>query len=142
MQPVSQSQAQAVVFFDGVCGLCNGFVDQLLRMDRKRALRFSPLQSPYAQSVLPMRLVTAPYSTIVVQDSDGRLYERSEAVLFCARTLGGPVSWGLGLGTFLPQGLRDSVYDRIAKNRYLWFGKRSTCRLPTPEEKERFLFDV
>jgi len=35
--------------------------------------------------------------------------------------------------------LRDVVYRVIARNRVRWFGRRDTCRIPTPDEASQFL---
>lgn len=128
--------ANPVVYFDGVCGLCNRFVDFGLRYDRQRRLRFAPIQGETAAQRLPSDLATDP--TTIVLEEDGNLRFRSDAILRILHLLGG--GWRL-LGTFriIPRPLRDVIYDWIARNRYSWFGKRDTCRLPTPEEREAFL---
>ena len=75
--------------------------------------------------------------SILLRDRDG-LHRKSDAVLRILVGLGGP--WRLlGLLRLVPRPLRDIAYDFIARNRYRWFGKRDTCRMPTPEERERFL---
>lgn len=128
--------ANPVVYFDGVCGLCNRFVDFGLRHDRQRRLRFAPIQGETAAQRLPSDLATDP--TTIVLEEDGNLRFRSDAILRILHLLGG--GWRL-LGGFriIPRPLRDVIYDWIARNRYTWFGKRETCRLPTPEEREAFL---
>ncbi len=136
-----QKSPEAVVFFDGVCGLCNFWVDQLMKLDRRGVLRFAPLQSPYARAAIDARYLEPPYSTVVIKMSDGQIFERSEGVLRCAQMVGGPLGSMFRVFALLPPRIRDEIYDRIAKNRYVWFGKRDTCRLPTPEEKERILYE-
>jgi predicted DCC family thiol-disulfide oxidoreductase YuxK len=70
--------------------------------------------------------------------ADGRVYLRSEGALRTLRRLGMP--WSLSyVFMILPAGLRDAVYEYVARNRYRWFGKRDTCYLPTPELRARFL---
>lgn len=131
-----QSSAHPLVLFDGVCGLCNGFVDFLLRWDRHARLRFAPLQGTTARDVLG-RPSDADLSTVVLI-LDGRMYERSEAALRTIALLGG--FWKLILvARLVPRPLCDWVYDRVAQRRYRWFGKRESCRIPTPEERPRFL---
>ncbi len=122
-----------IVFFDGVCGLCNGFVDRLLRTDKKGALRFAPLQGETARAVLAPRRIDL--TTVYLKDGN-QIFEKSEAIFRVAAIAGWRV---LALGRFLPRGLTDALYDFVAKNRYLWFGKRDTCRLPTKSEAARFL---
>lgn len=128
--------ANPVVYFDGVCGLCNRFVDFGMRYDRQRRLRFAPIQGETAARRLRSDLATDP--TTIVLEEDGNLRFRSDAILRIFHHLGG--GWRLlGLFRIIPRPLRDVIYEWIARNRYSWFGKRDTCRLPTPEEREAFL---
>jgi predicted DCC family thiol-disulfide oxidoreductase YuxK len=126
-----------VVFFDGVCGLCNWSVDFILRRDTGRRLWFAPLQGETAAE----RLGMAPgddYSTMVLLDGDDRL-ERSDAVVRILGKIGGV--WGAAgwLLWVIPRPLRNLGYRMVASNRYSLFGKKAACRLPTPEERSRFL---
>jgi CTP:molybdopterin cytidylyltransferase MocA/predicted DCC family thiol-disulfide oxidoreductase YuxK len=125
-----------IIFFDGYCGLCNRFVDFALRHDRDRRLRFSPLQGATAAELL-QGINAADPATIVFLDEDGSV-ERSSAVLRIMGQLGGP--WTLA--TFLlliPRPVRDAVYDWVARHRFRWFGRKDSCRVPTPEERAFFL---
>lgn len=133
---MDRGESQPILYFDGVCGLCNGFVDFLIARDRNRVLRFATLQGPTAQKNLPKNL-TQDLTTFVLHDSRGTfLY--STAVLQAVAKLGG--LWKLvSILLVFPRGLRDWVYRWIAKNRYAWFGKRQACRIPTEEERARFL---
>ena len=126
-----------VVFFDGVCGLCNRFVDLVLRADRKATFRFAPLQGETARLVLP-EPTADPLAWSVVYWDEAGLHRESDASLRIYRRLGG-LYWPLGLALFVPRVLRDPVYRWVARNRYRWFGKRDTCRVPTPEQRDRFL---
>jgi predicted DCC family thiol-disulfide oxidoreductase YuxK len=131
--------AQPIAFFDGVCGLCNAIVDFLLRVDTKRVLLFAPLQGETARRALgPMaQEQDVGEDSFVLLDEHG-MHERADAVLATCRHLGGP--WALiGLAGLLPLELLDQGYRFIARNRYDWFGQRATCRIPTAEERERFL---
>jgi predicted DCC family thiol-disulfide oxidoreductase YuxK len=125
-----------VVFFDGVCGLCNGFVDFVIKHDSKKSFHFSPLQSDYAKQMLSTEL-TNDLKTVVVQ-IEGKIYKKSEAVFEVLKNLGAPWSMAVML-QILPSSLLNWAYDLIASNRYRLFGKKSTCRIPTPEERERFI---
>jgi predicted DCC family thiol-disulfide oxidoreductase YuxK len=125
-----------IVFFDGVCGLCNRSVDLLLRWDAKGVLRFAPLQGATAQAMLPAEQVR-DLDSLVLKDAKG-IHRRSEAALLSLEHLGG--GWrGIRLLRALPSGLRDAIYGLVARHRYRWFGKRTSCRLPTATERERFL---
>ncbi len=128
----------AVVLFDGVCNLCNGSVNFIIDRDPDGYFRFASLQSEEAEAI--MRRAGSSGTTlesIVLVEGD-RVFRRSDAVLRIARKLKGP--WpALALFTVVPRPIRDRVYDWIARNRYRWFGKRDTCRIPTPELRARFL---
>lgn len=126
-----------VLYFDGYCNLCNGAVDFLIRRDRKGRLKFASLQGETAARRLPADLVQN-LGTMVLQEQNGTLYTESGAALRAAASLGGV--YALARLLFLiPAFLRNPVYRLIARNRYRWFGKRDTCRLPTAEERARFL---
>jgi|SRR6185503_4161635 len=131
------NSSHPVIFFDGVCGLCNGFVDWVMRRDKKMIFRFSPIQGTAAQhhiSHLPPQ--TEDWSIVYVDDKGS--YQHSTAVLKILCRLGG--GWKLmGIFFIFPPFIRDGVYRFIAKRRYRWFGKRDVCRLPTQQEKDRFL---
>jgi predicted DCC family thiol-disulfide oxidoreductase YuxK len=127
-----------IVFFDGVCGLCNRFVDWVLARDRHGRYRFAPLQGKTAAGlgVTPQAADPAVWSIVFVDGS--RVLERSDAVLTIATGLGGAYRL-VGALHWVPRPVRDWVYDRIARRRYRIFGKRDTCRMPAPEERGRFL---
>ncbi len=126
-----------IVFFDGVCGLCNATVDLLLRIDTRQIFLFAPLQGETARRALGVPPADASEWSILLLDERG-LHQRSDAALEICRRLGWP--WALlGLLRWVPRGLRDAGYRVIARNRYRWFGRHETCRVPTPEERERFL---
>lgn len=128
--------AAPVIYFDGYCGLCNGFVDFVLARDRGRRFRFAPLQGTSAKARFGDPGDVDP-TTIVLEDG-GVLYQRSTAALRIISQLGG--AWSLvAVFRLVPRFIRDAVYDWVARNRYGWFGKRDTCRLPSPEERSVFL---
>lgn len=125
-----------IVYFDGVCGLCNRAVDFLIRRDRRGVLRFAPLQGETAQARLGTRPDDA-FDTIVLEHQ-GRRFDKSDAALRICGHLGGylrVLSWA----RILPRFLRDPLYNLVASNRYAWFGKKESCRLPTAAERSRFL---
>lgn len=125
-----------VIYFDGVCGLCNGFVDFIMKIDRESKFHFSPLQSEHAKNNLPAEYVQ-DLDSVVVQ-IDGKTLRKSKAVFAVLKKLGGV--WGMASAFgVLPEGLLNKAYDMVAENRYKIFGKKETCRLPSPEERSRFL---
>ncbi len=127
-----------LILFDGVCNMCNGWVDFVIRRDKAGKFRFGALQSDQVLTLLKERgLHEAPLESIVLVSGE-RVYRASGAVL---RILGRlPGLWPVFL-VFLvvPPFIRNAVYAWIAKNRYRWFGRREACRLPTPQEKARFI---
>ena len=130
--------APPIVLFDGVCNLCNGSVQFLLKRDREGRFRFAALQSDTGRSLLAEHGLDPNALSSVVLIEDGKIWQESSAALRIARYL--PGAWKL-LRVFaaVPRPLRDAVYRWIARNRYRWFGKTETCWLPTPELKARFL---
>jgi predicted DCC family thiol-disulfide oxidoreductase YuxK len=129
---------EQILFFDGVCNLCNGTVQWVLRHDTKKAVVFAALQSESAQlKLVPLGVdITALESLILLED--GVVYSHSDAVLHLARAIGAPWSWAFFL-RIVPKFIRDGLYRFIAKNRYAWFGRQESCMMPTPELKKRFL---
>ena len=127
-----------VIFFDGVCNLCNSSVQFVIKRDPKANFRFASLQSDLAKQLLPKGLSEDDNLQSIVMLSGDTIYTRSTAALRVAKKLGGlwPVLYSFML---IPKFLRDAVYDFIARNRYKWFGKKDECMIPTPEMKERFL---
>lgn len=131
-----EAEERPIVFFDGVCGLCNRAVDILLRIDRRGVLLFAPLQGETARALLPPELVE-DLETLVFRVR-GENYTRSRAVLHILGEIGG--LWKpFGILAGLPPALGDTLYRFVARHRIQWFGSKETCRLPTPEEQGRFL---
>ena len=130
---------KAILFFDGVCNLCNQSVQFVIRHDKSAAVQFATLQSPEgakAKAAVLAALGRVPDSLILLKD--GRYYTESDAALQLARLLDGGwkmISWL----RFIPRFIRNPVYRLIARNRYRMFGKQEACMLPTPALKARFL---
>ncbi|SMG46400.1 Predicted thiol-disulfide oxidoreductase YuxK, DCC family [Marivirga sericea] len=129
-------EEKPIIFFDGVCNLCNGAINFIIDHDKTAYFKFAPLQSRVADEYLPTSL-TKNTDSIILWESE-KIYSRSTAALRIAKKLNG--LWKLFyVFMIFPKFARDSVYKLIAKNRYKWFGKRETCRLPTEDIKNRFL---
>jgi predicted DCC family thiol-disulfide oxidoreductase YuxK len=126
-----------ILFFDGVCALCNSSVDSLLRADVHRRIRFAPIQGETAKRLLPPLPGDPLEWTLLYLDERG-LHQYSDAAIEVSRRIGGFHALA-GLLRAVPRALRDPVYRWIARNRYRWFGKTDACRVPKPEERERFL---
>jgi len=115
-----------VVFIDGICVFCNRLSRILIRLDAKKQFLFSTLDSPYAKKTL----LQPKEDTILVFSQKGMIYTKSKAILFIVRQL--PyVKWIGILFQIIPTFILDHLYDRIAKNRYRWFGKHDACPLLT-----------
>jgi predicted DCC family thiol-disulfide oxidoreductase YuxK len=126
-----------ILFFDGVCGLCSRAVDFVMARDREGVFRFAPLQGETARQMLTPADI-ASLETMALATSEG-VFRRSAAAVRILWRLGpawrvcGWLLWAI------PRPLRDAGYNLVARTRYQLFGKHESCRLPTPEERERFL---
>jgi predicted DCC family thiol-disulfide oxidoreductase YuxK len=138
---VASAPPPILVFFDGVCGLCNRFVDFLIAHDRKRQLRYAPLQGARFREILARHPGLAEIDSIVVVENSGpeeTVHTFSNASLAALSKL--PGLWkAVVLLRLIPRFLRDAVYRLIAENRYRIWGRNDTCRLPGPEERDLFL---
>ena len=132
-------EEQQIVLFDGVCNLCSGGVQFILKRDRKDLFRFASLQSELGQQLLAERQIDPKTTDSMVLIQPGKaFYLRSDAALAIGKQL--PGIWGLlAVFQWVPSSIRDIVYDFIARNRYRWFGKKESCMIPTPELKSKFL---
>jgi predicted DCC family thiol-disulfide oxidoreductase YuxK len=127
-----------VIFFDGVCGLCDRFITFMVDADRENVLKFSTQQGEAFQSQEVKSLITEEMGDSIFYLRDGKIFSKSTAVLTAMSDLGGV--WKLtSIFKIIPRPIRDLIYDMIAKNRYKLFGKHETCRLPTPEERAKFM---
>jgi predicted DCC family thiol-disulfide oxidoreductase YuxK len=125
-----------IIYFDGVCNLCNGFVDFVIRRDKKHLFHFSALQGNSAREHLnPLDL---GLDSVIYFDK-GHVYKKSNAVLKITYELGGGYRLLSKLASVFPVFVLNFIYDFIAKNRYVFFGKKNTCRLPIAEERKLFL---
>jgi predicted DCC family thiol-disulfide oxidoreductase YuxK len=127
-----------LIVFDGICHLCTGFVRFVIRWDRVALFQFLPAQSPRGEALYArLGLKSGDWDTNLLV-LDGRVYTELDAFIEIARRFGG--LWQLmPLLYAIPRILRDWLYNRLARNRYNWFGKRDVCYLPTPDLASRFL---
>jgi predicted DCC family thiol-disulfide oxidoreductase YuxK len=138
MTDSSTTGSHSVVFFDGICNLCNRLVGFVIRRDSARKFRFAALGSAIAGRLLSDSGSSGPPGDSIVLWEDGRAYRNSTAVLRIFRRL--PFPWpALYVLIGVPAPLRDWVYRLVARNRYRWFGRRQSCMVPTPELRTRFL---
>lgn len=127
-----------MILFDGVCNLCNAFVDFVIARDPDARFRFASLQSDAARRLLSGMELGAARGDSVVLVERGQVFTQSEAALRIARRLGAPWRFAYPL-VAVPRPIRDWAYQFVARNRYRWFGKREACRIPTPDLRRRFL---
>ncbi len=127
-----------IVLFDGVCNLCNSAVDFIVRNDTKGHIKVDALQDAKTRELLKDYRIHQDYLDSIILIRGDKVYYKSRAALEVSRKLSGawPLLYAL---VIIPAFIRDPVYDWIARNRYRWFGKKETCRLPTAEERARFL---
>ena len=126
-----------IVFFDGECVMCNRFVDIMIRLDPSAKILLTPLQGETAELYLPPLPNDRREWTIYYLDHSG-LYERSEAFIRICLHLKNWVSI-FSIIRIIPTPIRDYIYGIIASHRYNIFGRLEQCRMPTPQDKERFL---
>jgi predicted DCC family thiol-disulfide oxidoreductase YuxK len=127
-----------VIAFDGICVLCNGFVRFLLRRDKHHRLQFTTNRSEAGAAIFAATGQQPEKPVSVVLVNDGQYFTESTAALHAIAALGG--AWRLVmLFRIVPAPLRDSIYRRVARNRYRWFGKLDHCPVPQREWADRFL---
>jgi predicted DCC family thiol-disulfide oxidoreductase YuxK len=122
-----------IIFYDGLCGLCDSSVQFIIKNDKKKEFRFSSLQSTYAENLLGEKAKQDSFILFI----NGNVFDKSTAVLKVCKIIGGPFLLLYPL-ILIPSFIRDGVYGMIAKNRYRWFGKFDSCKIPTPYQQELF----
>ena len=128
----------SIILFDGVCNLCNGAVNFVIKRDPGNVFKFTPLQEKQGVLLLKKHAIDAQKLDSIVLVENKKVYTKSSAALRIARKMSNlwPLFFVL---LIIPSFIRDGVYDFIAKNRYKWFGKKEQCMIPTPGLKEKFL---
>lgn len=128
----------SIILFDGVCNLCRGSVQFVIKRDTRKRFRFASLQSDVARQLLKeYRLEDSELSAVILIQG-GKAYRKSAAALRIAGQLDG--LWPLMAGFLIvPRFITDGIYDFIGQRRYRWFGKMEECWLPSDDLKERFL---
>lgn len=138
MNTSTEKSEHPLVLFDGICNLCNGSVQAVIKRDSKKIFRFASLQSEHGQKQLNDLAFDPIQLDSVVLVHKGMVHIKSDAVLQIFSLMG---AWGKSilLLRIVPRFLRDIVYDWVAKHRYGWFGKQDSCMIPSPELEDRFL---
>ncbi|SHG22175.1 thiol-disulfide oxidoreductase DCC family protein [Pedobacter caeni] len=135
---MNEDRTHGLIFFDGVCNLCNHSVQFAIKRDHKDYFRFGALQSEIAKEKLAGFNFKAEDLKTIILLENGKIYLRSTAALRIARRLSGgwPILYGF---IIIPAFIRDFIYQLISKNRYRIWGKRESCMVPSPELKKKFL---
>ncbi|MEM6719334.1 MAG: DCC1-like thiol-disulfide oxidoreductase family protein [Bacteroidota bacterium] len=134
------NKGQKIILFDGDCNLCNNFINFIIDRDDNNVFLFTPLQSSTGVQILKnVDAYSAELDSIVLYDpATQKIKKKSSAAISIISTFGG--FWSLMRAfLILPNFINNAVYDLIAKNRYRWFGKSNSCRIPTPELMQKFL---
>ena len=137
-EPATKTPQNGVILFDGVCNFCNSSINFVMDRDPSGFFKFGALQSEEGIALLKKAGYQSEYLDSVLLLQDGHVYRDSEAALRITRKMTG--LWPLMFGFIIvPRVIRDAVYNWIARNRYRWFGKMDSCRMPTPEIRSRFI---
>ncbi len=132
------SSIRHIILFDGVCNLCSGAVQFVIKYDKKNIFRFAALQSETGRHLLMSYGLPGHHLKSFVYIGGDKVFTRSEAALKVAARLSYPVKL-LSVFVIIPGFIRNFMYEVIARNRYRLFGKKETCMMPTGALKERFI---
>ena len=127
-----------IILFDGVCNLCNGAINFIIKRNSKATLKFASLQSDTGKQLLKEYNIDPLKTDSIVLIDSNKAFLKSDAALRIAKDLDDayPLLYSFMI---IPAFIRNSIYDLIARNRYKWFGKKESCMIPTPDLKSRFL---
>jgi predicted DCC family thiol-disulfide oxidoreductase YuxK len=129
-----------IVFYDGGCGLCHGFVRFAVARDRAARFRFSPLQGREIRRRLSAEVIRTLPDAVVFLDGSGDVHVKSDAALRVIGQLGPGWRTVAGIGRIVPRFLRDPVYDFVAGVRHRLFrSPAEACPLVPAELRDRFL---
>lgn len=131
---------EKIIFFDGVCNLCNGFINYVIKRDKRKIIYYATLQSNITKTKLKdYKLPLETDYTTIYYYANNKLYSKSSAVLNIFLELSSLHRITARVLLLIPKFIRDAIYALISKNRYKLFGKKETCRLPTEQERKQFL---
>ena len=135
---MNKQSTHSIILFDGVCNLCNGAVNFVIKRDSGNVFKFAPLQEKQGALLLKTHAIDIQKLESIVLIENEKVYIKSSAALRITKKLSGlwPLFFVL---LIIPSFIRDGIYDIIAKNRYKWFGKKEQCMIPTPGLIEKFL---
>ena len=127
-----------ILLFDGVCNLCNGVVQFILKNENSKDLYFASLQSESGQRLQKQYDINTNRLDSIVYIENGKHFIKSKAIYKVSTNLKKPWSAIFYL-SFIPSFIGDFLYDIVAKNRYNLFGKNESCWLPNKDLLSRFL---
>ena len=130
-----------VILFDGVCNLCNGFVQFIIKRDRNRLFQFASLQSNYSRGLISHFNLPLTATGTVILYHDGKVSVESDASIEIISSLGGMWKF-VRVFKIFPRFIRNGLYRLLARNRYRLFGKTDQCMVPSDNTKDRFLDDT
>lgn len=132
-------EGKKIILFDGVCNLCEASVQFVIKYDKKDTFRFVALQSELGKEIIKhIGLENKNMDSVILYEPGVAYNYKSAAALEIAKNLGGFFHLGT-VFKLIPTGLRNLIYDFVAKNRYQWYGKKESCLVPTLELKSKFL---
>jgi predicted DCC family thiol-disulfide oxidoreductase YuxK len=132
-------EGKKIILFDGLCNLCESSVLFVIKHDKKDTFRFVALQSDFGKEIVKhIGLHTKHIDSVILYEPGISYFYKSAAAIEIAKNLGGIFHFGT-LFRLIPTSLRNLLYDYIAKNRYIWYGKKESCLIPTDEIKSKFL---
>ena len=127
-----------IIFYDGVCNMCNSFVNTIISLDKKNQLFFSPLHGKIAKKLLKEHSEKIKNIDSVIFYSHSKISVKSKAVIDIINSLGSLYKI-ISILNIIPSLLLDYIYDLVAKNRYAWFGKKSSCPMPDKKIVSQFI---
>lgn len=135
---VKKISTRKIIFFDGHCNLCNGFVNAIIKLDKKNIFLFAPLNGNHAKNLLKKNNIKNTTIDSVVLFNNNSISYKSKAVIEILISLGG-IYRVLVMTKIIPRAILDWIYDIVAKNRYSWFGKQNHCMVPDKKIISKFL---
>lgn len=133
-----ESDSAGIVLYDGVCKLCNGWVNFILHHDRHHRVRLAAVQTEKGRELLVAAGLSPDEINTIVLMHNGKVYLRAAAIFRVMKWL--PFPWRcFGVLRFFPKGISNRCYDLIAQNRYRLFGRYSEYQQPRADHPGRFL---
>tara|TARA_B100001093_G_C26621236_1_gene924732 strand:- start:186 stop:587 length:402 start_codon:yes stop_codon:yes gene_type:complete len=127
-----------IIFYDGFCNLCDGFVKTVINLDKRNIFLFAPLNGNHAKNLLKdIHLYSGKSDSVIFYDNK-EISFKSKAVIEILLSLKG-FFYLFWFAKLIPSFLSNIVYDVVAKNRYVWFGKQDKCIVPDKKIRSKFL---